>query len=153
MTSPWPWGVQKFLEQCTEILTVLEESNTMDYIKKIFFHLSHHLNSEQAAHGQEEICKTDIPCLIVTCFTVLCRYCLIFFKEKFYGSPDTSKMVGTIFFFLTAFAHLVSLGHFWLIFAVFQTFVIICVVMISDQWCLELLLQKILQLVKASSYG
>ena len=71
----------------------------MDYIKKIFFHLRHHLNSEQAAHGQEEICKTDIPCLIVTCFTVLCRYCLIFFKEKFYGSPDTSKMVGTIFFF------------------------------------------------------
>ena len=25
--------VQKFLEQCTEILTMLEESNTLDYIK------------------------------------------------------------------------------------------------------------------------
>ena len=25
--------MQKFLEQCTEILTMLEESNTLDYIK------------------------------------------------------------------------------------------------------------------------
>lgn len=154
MTSPWPWGVQKFLEQCTEILTVLEESNTMDYIKKIFFHWSHHLNSERAAHGQEEdICKTDTPCFMVTCFTVLCRYCLIFFQREVLWQPRHKQDGWHHFFFLTAFVHLVSLGHFWLIFAVFQTFVIICVVMISDQWCLQLLLQKILQLVKASSYG
>ena len=93
--------VQKFLEQYPEMLTMLEESNTLDYIKKVFFHLSHHLNSEQAAHGQEEdICKTDTPRFTVTCFTVLCRYSLLifFYKGKFYGNPDTSKMVGIIFF-------------------------------------------------------
>lgn len=100
MTSPWPWGVQKFLEQCTEILTVLEESNTMDYIKKIFFHWSHHLNSERAAHGQEEdICKTDTPCFMVTCFTVLCRYCLIFFQREVLWQPRHKQDGWHHFFF------------------------------------------------------
>ena len=65
----------------------------------------------------------------------------LFNKFKFCGNLASSKSIGTIF--PTPIAHVVSLCHISLIFAIFKFSIIIIFIMgICDQWSLMLLLQK-----------